>query len=78
MICPFCRQSDLPNQPGSIICPACQTEMEIDDRGECVFANPDVLKMPLRGQICMECGLIQQDERFSCASCGTGINKMVH
>jgi len=52
--------------------------MEIDDRGECVFVDTHSLMMPIYGQVCPECGLIQQDRRESCAWCGTVYNKTVH
>jgi hypothetical protein len=40
MKCPFCLNPIADSNPGEIICPSCQAEFEIDDRGECVFANP--------------------------------------
>jgi hypothetical protein len=36
MICPFCRQIDIGDQPGPRICPACKSGFEIDDRGESI------------------------------------------
>ena len=78
MICPFCRKSDLPDKSGFTICPACQTEMEIDERGECVFVNTDRPRMPFSGIVCTACGLIQQEDRESCVLCGNLFNIMVH
>jgi len=78
MICPFCRQSDIGDKSGTIICSSCQTVLEIDDRGECVFVDADSPKMPMYGQVCAECGLVQQDKRDSCVYCGTVFNKTVH
>ncbi|VTR67274.1 hypothetical protein DESC_60014 [Desulfosarcina cetonica] len=46
MTCPFCRQSDLLDKLEMTICPTCQTVMEIDDRGECVFVTLDTPKPP--------------------------------
>ena len=40
MKCPFCLNPIADSNPGEKICPNCQAEFEIDDRGECVFANP--------------------------------------
>jgi hypothetical protein len=71
MLCPFCRQSDLPDITGPTICPVCKTEMDIDDRDECVFVNPEMPKMALNGQVCVVCGLVQQDTRDSCTWCGS-------
>jgi predicted amidophosphoribosyltransferase len=39
--CPFCLHSLFDSNPGQKICPGCQAEFEVDDRGECVFVNPD-------------------------------------
>lgn len=58
--------------------PTCKTVSEIDDRGECVFVDLDDLRMPVSGQFCTMCGLIQQGKRLSCAYCGNIFNKTVH
>jgi hypothetical protein len=50
MICPFCRQSDIPDNPGKTICLSCKTVMEIDDRGECVFVDTESPRMTMYGQ----------------------------
>jgi hypothetical protein len=78
MICPICRQSDLQGNPGKTVCPLCKTVFEIDDRGECVFADTDSLRIPMFGQVCVECGLVQQDKRDSCVYCGRSLNNTVH
>ena len=59
MKCPFCHNPIDDSNPGEKICPNCQTEFEIDDRGECVFANPDNLRLPVNGTVCRVCGLVQ-------------------
>ena len=41
MICPFRREIEIGNLTGSITCPTCNTEFDIDDRGACVFMNTD-------------------------------------
>ena len=78
MICPFCRKSDIQDNSGKTLCPSCQTVFEIDDRGECVFVDTDSPRMPMFGQVCTECGLVQQDKRDSCVYCGTIFNKTMH
>ena len=78
MICPFCRQSDILENSGPTICPSCQTVFEIDDRGECVFVDTDSLRMPMFGQVCVECGLVQEIRRDACVYCGVAFNKTVH
>jgi len=74
----ICRQSDIVDNPGKTVCPLCKTIFEIDDRGECVFVDTDSLRMPILGQVCVECGLVQQDKRDSCVFCGTGFSKTIH
>jgi hypothetical protein len=59
MICPFCRETEVGNESGPTTCPACKAGFEIDDRGESVFADTDRLRMPMFGQACMHCGLVQ-------------------
>ena len=53
------------SNPGEKICPKCQAEFEFDDRGECVFANPDNLRLPINGTVCRVCGLVQGEGRDS-------------
>jgi len=60
------------------ICPSCQTVFEIDDRAECVFVDTGSPRMPMFGQVCTECALVQQDKWDSCVFCGTNFTKMVH
>ena len=62
---------------GPTICPFRKTVFEIDDRGECVFVDTNSLKMPMYGQVCGACGLIQQDKRDSCVWCGTGFSRLI-
>ena len=78
MICPFCRQSEIPDKSETTICPSCKTVFDIDDRGECVLVDTDSPRMPMLGQVCAECGLIQQGKRDLCVYCGTIFNKAVH
>ena len=55
------------------ICPKCLAELEIDDRAECVFDNPDNLKLPMNGNVCRVSGLVQSVKRDSCGYCGAEI-----
>jgi RNA polymerase subunit RPABC4/transcription elongation factor Spt4 len=61
-----------------MICPFCKTSFEVDDRGECVFVDTESLRLPMYGQVCTDCGLVQQDKRNSCVWCGKTFNKSVH
>ena len=56
MKCPFCLNPIAESNPGENICSNCHAEFEIDDRGECVFANPENLKLPINGTICRSVG----------------------
>ena len=78
MKCPFCLNPIADPNPGKRICQKCQAEFEIDDRGECVFANPDNLKMPVNGTVCMVCGLVQDTDRDSCGYCGAALTNSFH
>ena len=78
MICPFCRQTEIGDEPGPTVCPACTAGLEIDDRGECVFVDTASPRLPMFGQVCTECGLVQQDKRETCNNCGTTLNRTVH
>ena len=78
MICPFCRQSDIVDNSAKTVCPSCKTGFEIDDRGECIFVDTDTPRMTMYGQVCLECGLVQEGNRDTCVYCGTMLSKKVH
>jgi len=52
--CPFCGYQGIETKPRKSVCPECGAEFEIDDRGECVFVDPDNLRLPVEGTICPE------------------------
>ena len=78
MICHFCRETEIGDHTGPTACLACLAGFEIDDRGECVFVDTGRPRMPMFGQACMQCGLVQQGKRETCVCCGTAFNKSVH
>ena len=78
MICPFCQQTEIGDDIGPSVCPACKAGFENDDRGECVFVDRDEPRLPMFGHVCPECGLVQQDKRDACSYCGTTFNKTTH
>ena len=80
MKCPFCQNHNTEAKPGKTTCPDCQAEFEIDDRLECIFINPDKLRLPVavNGTICGVCGLVQGDEVAMCGYCGAGLKMTVH
>jgi len=78
MICPFCRESEVDDNPGPVTCPVCGAEFRVDDRGEYVFVNTDHPRMPIFGQVFMVCGLVQQYRNDHCFFCGTTLNKKTH
>jgi hypothetical protein len=61
MKCPFCLNHILEAKPGKTTCPECQVEFQVDDRLECIFINPDKLRLPVavNGTVCGMCGLVQ-------------------
>jgi RNA polymerase subunit RPABC4/transcription elongation factor Spt4 len=76
--CPFWLNPIADFNPGQKICPNCQTEFEVDDRVECVFINPNNLRLPMNGTVCRVCGLVQGEERDSCGYCGAALSNSVH
>jgi len=61
MNCPFCLNPIADFNSGEKICPKCQAEFEFDGREECVFANPDNLRLPINRTVCRVCGLVQEE-----------------
>ena len=76
--CPFCLNPLSDSILGENICQNCHAVFEIDDRGECVFANPDNLRLPIKGTVCRNCGLVQGTERDSCGYCGSALFTYYH
>jgi integration host factor subunit alpha len=56
----------------------CSSRFEVDDRLECVFANPDNIRLPVNGMICPSSGLVQGDDTEACLNCGLRINTAEH
>ena len=78
MICPICRETEIGFQTGPTVCTACKAGFEIDDRGECIFADAERLRIPVDGLLCMACGLVQEGKWEYCVYCRTILSKMVH
>ena len=78
LICPFCRNRSAITHPGKTKCPECGSQFEIDDRLECVFVDPDNIRLPISGVVCPSCGLVQGDENKACLNCGIELNTAVH
>ena len=78
MKCPFCLNPITDPNPGKKMCANCLAEFEIDDRGECVFANPRNLRLPVNGTVCRKCGLVQGEGRDSCGYCGVELSSLLH
>ena len=49
--CPFCQNRIFEPKPGKSICLKCGAKFEIDDRAECIFADPKNLKLPIEGLV---------------------------
>jgi hypothetical protein len=56
-------------KPGEVHCPMCDSEFEVDDRLECIFADIDKIRLPANGTVCPSCGLVQGGETNSCFYC---------
>jgi len=60
-------------KPGKTTCLECSTEFEIDDRGECIFADTLNMRLPVNGKVCGVCGLVQGDENRNCVYRGANL-----
>ena len=74
ILCPFCGCPGIEAKPGKTSCYKCHTSFLIDDRVECVFADPKNLRLPLKGTVCPVCGLIQGEDSDHCVYCNTKLN----
>jgi hypothetical protein len=45
--CPFCWNHNIEAKPGKTTCPDYAAEFEIDNRLECIFINPNKLRLPM-------------------------------
>ena len=68
--CPFCTDGHIKAEPGKATCFDCDAKFEIDDRAECIFVDLDNPRLPISGNICGECGLVQSDKNETCVYCG--------
>ena len=72
--CPFCGHPGIEAKPGKASCNECHATFYIDDRVECLFADPKDLRLPLKGTVCPICGLIQGEDSEHCVYCDTKLN----
>jgi len=75
--CPFCLNHSVEAKPGKTTCPECSAEFEIDDKGECIFADTSKMRLPVNGMVCGVCGLVQSGESRDCVYCGAELNKTI-
>jgi hypothetical protein len=76
--CPFCENRCIEAKPGKTKCPECESEFEIDDRLECIFADAGKIRLPAIGIVCRVCGLIQDNDGQNCLYCGIEITTTRH
>jgi uncharacterized Zn-finger protein len=76
--CPFCRNRFVIGKPDEVKCPECGSQFEIDDRLECVFVDPDNIRLSVKGVVCPSCGLVRGSESKACLNCGIEIKTAVH
>jgi hypothetical protein len=74
--CPFCTSCIEP-KPGSMNCPECHANFEYDDRMESIFVDTSDLRLPVRGTVCPQCGLVQGMDGQGCVYCGQGMSGTV-
>jgi len=72
--CPFCLNHSVKAKPAKTTCPGCSAEFEVDDRLECIFVDPQKMRLPVNGFVCGVCGLVQGHENRSCVYCGAELN----
>jgi hypothetical protein len=74
--CPFCQKHNIEAKPGKTTCSDCSAEFEVDDRMECIFINPNKLRLPVavKGTVCGVCGLVQGDEVEMCRYFGVELS----
>lgn len=75
--CPFCRSYDFEFKPGLVSCPICFTDFEIDDRGGCIYIDPNKPRLPIKGIFCKRCGLFQYEESDNCLNCGAPMKTVI-
>ena len=75
--CPFCLDHSVKAKPGKTACPECSAEFEVDDRGECIFADTQKLRLPVNGMVCVVCGLVQGDQAKKCFYCGNNLSNTI-
>ncbi len=72
--CPFCSDGMIEIKSGKRSCPDCGAKFEIDDREECIFVDINDPRLPVNGNFCSSCGLIQHRDNLDCVYCGRGLN----
>ena len=75
--CPFC-QGLLEPKTDKQTCPEGGTNLEIDDRLECIFVDTNDLMLPINGTECTRCGLVQGEEVRLCGYCGNLLSGTIH
>ena len=75
--CLFC-QGLLEPKTGKQTCPESGTNLEIDDRLECIFVDTNDLMLPINGTVCSKCGLVQGDLVRMCGYCGANLGSTSH
>jgi hypothetical protein len=72
--CPFCLDQSVEAKPGQTICPKCSTEIEVDDRLECIFVDTQKMRLPVNGFVCGVCGLVQSTQNRNCVYGGAELS----
>jgi hypothetical protein len=75
--CPFCSGLIEP-KIGQTKCPECKAKFTYDDRLESVFVDLDDLRLPIKGNVCSNCGLLQDYGGGTCLYCGKELSSTIH
>jgi len=70
--CPFCS-GVLEPKIGKMKCPDCNAKFSYDDRMESVFGDTEDLRLPVHGNVCPQCGLVQGQYVQRSFYCGKGL-----
>jgi len=74
--CPFCS-GVLEPKIGKMKCPECGAKFEYDDSFGGVFVDIKDLRLPIKGNVCSKCGLLQDYGVERCLYCGNALSSTI-
>jgi len=76
--CLFYLNHNVEAKPGKTTCPDCSAGLEVDDRGECIFADTQKISLPVNEMVCGAYGLVHGNEAGRCGYCGAKLRSALH